>query len=69
MVKKCILVVEKKKVRNYRPIARSCSRCGGGAHVVDMHTSFSFCCFPFYFKSWKAIICTFCGVILKSYNA
>ncbi|KAH1221623.1 hypothetical protein GmHk_12G034992 [Glycine max] len=57
-----------KKVKRSKPVAGSCSRCGGGASVADMITQTRFCFVPFYWKSWKAIMCTFCGAMLKSYR-
>ena len=68
MVCFCFLVDQKRKTRSTKPVAGSCSRCGGGASVADMMTSTRFCYVPFYWKSWKAIICTVCGAILKSYR-
>ncbi|KAF8409341.1 hypothetical protein HHK36_005416 [Tetracentron sinense] len=61
-------VFKKQKVRSSKPVAGTCSRCGGGASVADMKTSTRFCYVPFYWRSWKAIICTFCGAVLKSYG-
>ncbi|KAH0984474.1 hypothetical protein GBA52_011651 [Prunus armeniaca] len=46
----------------------SASRCGGGASVADMKTAYKILLRPFYWKSWRAIICTFCGAILRSYR-
>ncbi|KAI6687342.1 hypothetical protein NL676_024170 [Syzygium grande] len=57
-----------RKVRRSKPVAGTCSRCGRGASVADMKTVTRFCYVPLYWKSWKAIICTFCGAILKSYR-
>ncbi|MFQ6629973.1 hypothetical protein Gotur_006959 [Gossypium turneri] len=68
MVCFCFLVDQTKKVSKSKPAAGFCSRCGGGASVADMKTCTRFCYVPFYWKSWKAIICTFCGAILRSYH-
>ncbi|XP_074311055.1 uncharacterized protein LOC141646945 [Silene latifolia] len=68
MVSLCFIVDQKRRIRSHRPVASLCSRCGGGARVADMQTETRCCFIPFYFKYWKAIICTFCGVILKSYG-
>ncbi|XP_058209017.1 uncharacterized protein LOC131321966 [Rhododendron vialii] len=68
MVCFCFLVDQKRKVRRSKPAAGSCSRCGSGASVADMKTATRFCHVPFYWRSWKAIICTFCGAVLRSYN-
>ncbi|CAK9158926.1 unnamed protein product [Ilex paraguariensis] len=57
-----------RKVSRHKPAAGICSRCGGGASVADMKTSTRFCYVPFYWKSWRAIMCTFCGAILRSYR-
>ncbi|XP_043689781.1 uncharacterized protein LOC122640633 [Telopea speciosissima] len=68
MVFFCFLVDQRRKVKSSKPAAGICSRCGGGASVADMKTSTRFCYVPFHWKCWKAIICTFCGAILKSYR-
>ncbi|XP_015158705.1 uncharacterized protein [Solanum tuberosum] len=68
MVCFCFLVDQKRMVRRSKPVAGSCSRCGHGAKVAEMYTSTRFCYIPFYTKSWKAIVCSFCGVILKYYT-
>ncbi|XP_015584022.1 uncharacterized protein LOC107262490 [Ricinus communis] len=68
MVCFCFLVDQRRRVRRSKPVAGSCSRCGCGASVADMRTDSRLCCIPVYCKSWKAIICTFCGAILKSYR-
>ncbi|XP_061351867.1 uncharacterized protein LOC133296826 [Gastrolobium bilobum] len=68
MVCFCFLVDQRKMVKRSKPVAGSCSRCGGGASVADMTTQTRFCYVPFYWRSWKAIMCTFCGAILKSYT-
>ncbi|KAK9007989.1 hypothetical protein V6N11_074896 [Hibiscus sabdariffa] len=57
-----------KEVSKSKPAAGFCSRCGGGASVADMKTRTRFCYVPFYWKSWKAIVCTFCGAIFRSYR-
>ncbi|KAM7495485.1 hypothetical protein LguiB_030094 [Lonicera macranthoides] len=59
---------QKRKMKRTKPVAGMCSRCGGGASVADMKTDTRFCYIPFYSKSWKAIVCTFCGTTLKSYH-
>ncbi|XP_047307403.1 uncharacterized protein LOC124910771 [Impatiens glandulifera] len=68
MVYLCLLVNEKRIIRRSKPVAGSCSRCSSGASVAEMETVMRFCCIPFYWKSWKAIVCTFCGAFLKSYR-
>ncbi|PRQ53041.1 uncharacterized protein LOC133744847 [Rosa rugosa] len=68
MVVFCFLVDQTKQVRGSKPAAGICSRCGGGASVADMKTATRFCYVPLYWKSSKAIICTFCGAVLKSYS-
>ncbi|KAH9792485.1 hypothetical protein WN944_010593 [Citrus x changshan-huyou] len=68
MVCFCFLVDQTRKVHKCKPAAGICSRCGGGASVADMKTATRFCHVPFYWKSWRAIICTFCGAVLKSYQ-
>ncbi|CAN0914922.1 hypothetical protein LINGRAHAP2_LOCUS28825 [Linum grandiflorum] len=64
----CFLVDQRQKMRSSKPAAGSCSRCGGGASIADMRTSTRFCYVPFYRKSWRAIVCTFCGAVLRSYR-
>ncbi|PKI65627.1 hypothetical protein CRG98_013922 [Punica granatum] len=61
-------ILNTRRVRRSKPAAGLCSRCGSGASVADMMTATRFCYVPFYWRSWKAIICTFCGAILKSYR-
>ncbi|XP_039072077.1 uncharacterized protein LOC120219324 [Hibiscus syriacus] len=68
MVCFCFLVDQRRKLKSIKPAAGLCSRCGGGASVGDMMTINRFCYVPFYWKSRKAIICTFCGAVLKSYR-
>ncbi|KAI3457497.1 hypothetical protein Pfo_014160 [Paulownia fortunei] len=68
MVCFCFLVDQKSVVRRRKPVAGMCSRCRHGAMVADMRTLTRFCYIPFYWKSWKAITCCFCGSILKSYR-
>ncbi|XP_022142924.1 uncharacterized protein LOC111012916 [Momordica charantia] len=68
MVCFCFLVDQKRKVRRTRPVAGTCSRCGRGAKVADMETSTRFCRIPMYSTFWKAIICSTCGALLKSYR-
>ncbi|CAN1347047.1 hypothetical protein LINPERPRIM_LOCUS40967 [Linum perenne] len=68
MVVFCFLVDQTKTILSTKPVAGTCSRCRGGASVADMRTSTRFCCIPIFWKSWKAIICTFCGAMLKSYG-
>ncbi|XP_019059424.1 PREDICTED: uncharacterized protein LOC109117138 [Tarenaya hassleriana] len=64
----CFLVDQRKQVRGRKPVAGQCSRCGGGAVVADMTTSTRFCRVPFYRKYWRAILCGFCGALLRSYH-
>ncbi|XP_021726169.1 uncharacterized protein LOC110723545 [Chenopodium quinoa] len=64
----CFLVDQKREMQSQRPVAGMCSRCGAAARVADMKTATRFCFVPFYFKYWKAIICSFCGATLKSYG-
>ncbi|KAL0328100.1 UNVERIFIED_CONTAM: hypothetical protein Scaly_2242600 [Sesamum calycinum] len=61
-------LIDHPEVRQSKPAAGICSRCGGGASVADMKTATRFCYVPFYWKNWRAIICTFCGAILRSYR-
>ncbi|XP_039019884.1 uncharacterized protein LOC120151535 [Hibiscus syriacus] len=68
MVCFCFLVDQTKEMSKSKPAAGFCSRCGGGASVADMKTRTRFCYVPFYWKPWKAIVCTFCGAILRSYR-
>ncbi|XP_021288658.1 uncharacterized protein LOC110419858 [Herrania umbratica] len=68
MVCFCFLVDQRRKLTSTKPAAGTCSRCGAGASVGDMKTITRFCYVPFYWKSWRAIVCTFCGAILKSYR-
>ncbi|XP_060211410.1 uncharacterized protein LOC132638603 [Lycium barbarum] len=68
MVCFCFLVDQKRVMKKTKPVAGSCSRCGYSAHVADMCTLTRFCNIPFYWRSWKAIVCCFCGAILKSYT-
>ncbi|XP_004139958.2 uncharacterized protein LOC101208066 [Cucumis sativus] len=68
MVFFCFMVDQKRKVRRSRPAPGICARCGGGASVADMKTAVRFCHVPFYWKSWRALICTFCGSVLRSYR-
>ncbi|KAG6437975.1 hypothetical protein SASPL_102906 [Salvia splendens] len=55
MVCFCFLVDQTRKVRQQKPAAGICSRCGGGASVADMKTATRFCYVPFYWKTWRAI--------------
>ncbi|XP_045800681.1 uncharacterized protein LOC123897873 [Trifolium pratense] len=68
MVCFCFLVDQTKEMQRSKPAAGICSRCGGCASVADMKTATRFCYVPFYCKSWKAIVCTFCGAVLRSYH-
>ncbi|KAF5756291.1 hypothetical protein HanXRQr2_Chr17g0812891 [Helianthus annuus] len=68
MVCFCFLVDQTREVRRSKPAAGVCSRCGGGASVEDMKTSTRFCLVLLYWKSWRAVMCTYCGAILKSYH-
>ncbi|XP_059277841.1 uncharacterized protein LOC132032037 [Lycium ferocissimum] len=68
MVCFCFLVDQKRVMKKTKPVAGSCSRCGYSAYVADMCTLTRFCNIPFYWKSWKAIVCCSCGAILKSYT-
>ncbi|AEE75689.1 hypothetical protein AtNW77_Chr3g0172291 [Arabidopsis thaliana] len=68
MVCFCFLVDQKRKVKGSKPAAGTCSRCGRGARVADMKTSTRFCLIPIYCRSWRAIVCSFCGSVLKSYR-
>ncbi|XP_074369234.1 uncharacterized protein LOC141710568 [Apium graveolens] len=67
MVCICFLVDQRRMKKNMKPVAATCSRCGCSAKVADMETSTRFCKIPFYWNSYKAIICTYCGATLKSY--
>nr|XP_016440055.1 PREDICTED: uncharacterized protein LOC107765870 [Nicotiana tabacum] len=68
MVSFCFLLDRKTTIRRTKPVVGSYSRYGRSAHVADMCIVTRFCHIPFYRKSWKAIICSFCCVILKSYR-
>ncbi|XP_009629218.1 uncharacterized protein [Nicotiana tomentosiformis] len=68
MVCFCFLVDQRSVVKQTKPLAGSCSRCGRSAHVADMCSVTRFCYIPLYLKYWKAIVCSFCGAILKSYR-
>ncbi|XP_074558430.1 uncharacterized protein LOC141814372 [Curcuma longa] len=67
MVFLCFLVDQQRRVRSSKPAAGICSRCGACARVADMETATRFCYVPVHRRSWRAIICTFCGALLKSY--
>ncbi|KAI4388309.1 hypothetical protein MLD38_000651 [Melastoma candidum] len=64
----CFLVDQTRKVRWSKPAAGLCSLCGCGASVADVKTSTRFFHVPFYWRTWRAVICTFCGSILRSYK-
>ncbi|KAG2309840.1 hypothetical protein Bca4012_084749 [Brassica carinata] len=68
MVCFCFLVDQKRKMKASKPAAGMCSRCGRGARIADMKTSTRFCLIPIYCTSWRAIVCSFCGSVLKSYR-
>ncbi|KAI3753788.1 hypothetical protein L2E82_25852 [Cichorium intybus] len=68
MVVFCFLVDQTRKVNKAKPVAGSCSRCQRGASVAEIVTKTRFCSIPFYWRSCKAIVCTFCGATLKSYT-
>ncbi|XP_018438165.1 uncharacterized protein LOC108810568 [Raphanus sativus] len=68
MVCFCFLVDQKRKIKASKPAAGTCSRCGRGAKVADMTTLTRFCLIPFYCRSWRAIVCSFCGSVLKTYR-
>ncbi|GMP52855.1 hypothetical protein CsSME_00018526 [Camellia sinensis var. sinensis] len=68
MVCFCFLVDQKMRMKRSRPVAATCSRCSSGASIADMRTDTRFCFIPFYWKSWRAVVCTFCGATLKSYR-
>ncbi|CAN6453420.1 unnamed protein product [Victoria cruziana] len=63
----CFLVDQRRTVESTKPAAGLCARCNAGARVANMKTSTRFCSVPFYSRNWKAIVCSFCGTILKSY--
>ncbi|XP_024966123.1 uncharacterized protein LOC112506347 [Cynara cardunculus var. scolymus] len=67
MVVFCFLVDQKRKVKRTKPVAGSCSRCRRGASVAEIITKTRFCHIPFHRRSYKAILCTFCGATLKTY--
>ncbi|KAK1439580.1 hypothetical protein QVD17_05400 [Tagetes erecta] len=67
MVVFCFLVDQKRKLKRTKPVAGSCSRCQRGASVADILTKTRFCYVPVYWRSCKAIVCTFCGATLKTY--
>ncbi|KMZ63338.1 hypothetical protein ZOSMA_415G00120 [Zostera marina] len=64
----CFLVDRRRVMTSSKPVAGICSRCGAGALVADMETKTSFCFVPLHRKLWRAIICTFCGTVLKTYR-
>ncbi|XP_009412430.2 uncharacterized protein LOC103993915 [Musa acuminata AAA Group] len=64
----CFLVDQRRTVRSSKPAAGICSRCGGCASAADIVTLTRFCYVPVHRKTWRAIICTFCGAFLKSYH-
>jgi hypothetical protein len=69
MVFFCFLVDQRRTVRSSKPAAGICSRCGGCASVADMETSTRLCyLLTVHRRTWRAIICTFCGAMLKSYR-
>ncbi|CAL9134808.1 hypothetical protein MUK42_05826 [Musa troglodytarum] len=68
MVFFCFLVDQRRRVRSSKPVAGICSRCGACASVADMVTCTRFCYVTVHRKTWRAIICTFCGALLKSYT-
>ncbi|KAG0545382.1 LOW QUALITY PROTEIN: hypothetical protein BDA96_02G356800 [Sorghum bicolor] len=69
MVFFCFLVDQRRKVRSSKPAAGICSRCGGCASVADMETATRVCyLLTVHRRTWRAIICTFCGAMLKSYR-
>jgi hypothetical protein len=69
MVFFCFLVDQRRTVRSSKPAAGICSRCGGCASVADMETATRVCYLLTVHRStWRAIICTFCGAMLKSYR-
>ncbi|XP_054811558.1 uncharacterized protein LOC129312835 [Prosopis cineraria] len=68
MVFYCFLVDQTRRVLQSKPAAGTCSRCGGGARVADIRTATRFCYVPFYWKSWRAVVCTSCGAVLRSYR-
>ncbi|KAB2044126.1 hypothetical protein ES319_D01G068100v1 [Gossypium barbadense] len=68
MVCFCFLVDQRHMLMSSKPAAGTCLRCRRGASVGLMKTVTRFCYVPIYWKSWKAIICTFCGAVLKSYR-
>uniref|UniRef100_A0A0E0LM91 Zinc-ribbon 15 domain-containing protein n=2 Tax=Oryzeae TaxID=147380 RepID=A0A0E0LM91_ORYPU len=69
MVFFCFLVDQRRKVRSSKPAAGICSRCGGCASVADMETATRVCyLLTVHRATWRAIICTFCGAMLKSYR-
>lgn len=68
MVCFCFLVDQTRKVKRSKPAAGTCSRCGHCASIADMKTSTRFCFIPIYWRSWRAVVCSFCGSVLKSYR-
>ncbi|MQM06315.1 hypothetical protein Taro_039133 [Colocasia esculenta] len=67
MVFFCFLVDQRRTVRSSKPAAGICSRCRGCACVADMETATRFCYVRVHRRAWRAIICSFCGAVLKSY--
>ncbi|XP_078429439.1 uncharacterized protein LOC144701505 [Wolffia australiana] len=67
MVFFCFLVDQKRTTKSTKPVAGMCGRCGGGARVAEMQTATRLCLVPVHRRSWRAIICSLCGTVLKSY--
>ncbi|CAG7877475.1 unnamed protein product [Brassica rapa] len=69
MVCFCFLVDQKRKMKASKPAAGMCSRCGlCFCLTAPVKTSTRFCLIPIYCRSWRAIVCSFCGSVLKSYR-
>lgn len=64
----CFLVDQRRSVRGSKPTAGLCARCGGGASVAEVETATRFCGVPLHRRCGKAIICTFCDSVLKTYQ-
>ncbi|XP_078429441.1 uncharacterized protein LOC144701506 [Wolffia australiana] len=67
MVFFCFMVDQRRTTRSTKPVAGMCGRCGGGARLAEMQTATRVCYVAVHRRAWRAIVCTFCGSVLKSY--
>ncbi|XP_078428600.1 uncharacterized protein LOC144700898 [Wolffia australiana] len=68
MVFFCFMVDQTRTTKSTKPAAGMCGRCGSGARVAEMQTATRVFYVPVHHKSWRAIVCSGCGSILKSYS-